>query len=106
MSKTKTIELTEPIKDHRGMIKKIVFREPRYSDFIDLGMPTTWVSLADGGGFSQETPSVLGAWIERTVWQRPRNMGGPSTRLRHGTGHETCRPDQGMCLNRSPARSE
>jgi hypothetical protein len=50
MSKTKTIVLFEPIKDHRGMIRKIVLREPRYSDFI-------WVSLADGGGgFSQETP--------------------------------------------------
>jgi hypothetical protein len=61
----KTVELTEPIRSHRGVIKKIVLREPKYSDFIDLGMPTTWVSLADGGGFSQETPSVLGAWIER-----------------------------------------
>jgi hypothetical protein len=32
MSKTKTIELTEPIKSHRGVIKKIVLREPKYSD--------------------------------------------------------------------------
>ena len=48
MSKTKTIELSEPIKDHRGTITKIVLREPRYSDFTDLGMPPTWVSLADG----------------------------------------------------------
>ena len=38
MSKTKTIELSEPIKDHRGTITKIVLREPRYSDFTDLGM--------------------------------------------------------------------
>jgi Phage tail assembly chaperone proteins, E, or 41 or 14 len=61
----KTIELTEPIKSHRGEIKEITLREPRYGDFVDLGTPTTWVSLPGGGGFSQETPSVLGAWIER-----------------------------------------
>jgi hypothetical protein len=67
MSKTKVIELTEPI----GAIKTIMLREPRCSDLTDLGMPATWVSLPGGGGFSQETPSVLGAWIERTVWQRP-----------------------------------
>jgi hypothetical protein len=34
MSKTKAIELSEPLKDHRGVIKKIVLREPKYSDFI------------------------------------------------------------------------
>jgi hypothetical protein len=61
---SKTISLTEPIRGHQGMIKTIMLREPRYEDFIDLGMPTTWVSLSDGG-FSQETPSILGQWIER-----------------------------------------
>jgi len=71
----KTIDLNEPLKDHRGVIKKIVLREPKYSDFIDLGMPTTWVSLSDGGGFSQETPSVLGAWIERLADIDPNFLG-------------------------------
>jgi hypothetical protein len=80
MSKTKTIELSEPVKSHRGMIKKIMLREPKYSDFIDLGMPTTWVSLADGGGFSQETPSVLGAWIERLADIDPNFLGSISLR--------------------------
>jgi hypothetical protein len=64
MSK-RTIDLIEPIKSHRGMIKKIVLREPKYSDFIDLGMPATWVSLPNGGGFLQEEPAILGRWIER-----------------------------------------
>jgi hypothetical protein len=64
MSKTRTIELSEPIRDHCGQIKTIVLREPRYSDFIDIGAPATWVSLGNGG-FSQETPAVLGQWIER-----------------------------------------
>jgi Phage tail assembly chaperone proteins, E, or 41 or 14 len=61
---SKTINLSEPIKGHHGMIKSVVLREPKYSDFIDLGMPTCWVSLSEGG-FSQETPSILGQWIER-----------------------------------------
>lgn len=61
---SKTIYLTEPIKGHGGMIASVTLREPKYADFIDLGMPTTWVSLSEGG-FSQETPSILGQWIER-----------------------------------------
>jgi hypothetical protein len=59
MSKTKTVTLHEPI----GAIKKIVLREPKLSDLVDLGMPATWVSLAGGGGFLQEMP-VLYQWIE------------------------------------------
>lgn len=60
-----TVNLTQPIKGHgRQEITKIVLREPKYGDFIDLGMPTTWVSL-EKGGFSSETPQLLGQWIER-----------------------------------------
>jgi hypothetical protein len=29
MPKTKIVELSEPIKDHRGMIKRLVLREPK-----------------------------------------------------------------------------
>jgi hypothetical protein len=61
---TKTVELTQSIKGHRGQITKISLREPKYGDFMDLGMPTTWVSL-EKGGFSSETASVIGQWIER-----------------------------------------
>jgi hypothetical protein len=63
-SMPKTIELTQPIKGQHGPIKSISLREPKYGDFIDLGMPSVWVALADGG-FSQETPQILGQWIER-----------------------------------------
>jgi hypothetical protein len=75
--KTKTIELSEPVKDHRSMIKKIVLREPQFSDFITLGMPSVWVSLADGGGFSLASlclrdtlalrGAVLGFFIEAVM---------------------------------------
>jgi hypothetical protein len=60
----KTIELSRPIKWHRGHIKEIVLREPKYRDFMDLGLPTTWVSVP-GGGFEQENVQALAEWIER-----------------------------------------
>jgi hypothetical protein len=35
---SKTINLTEPVKGHHGVIKTIMLREPKYSDFIDTGV--------------------------------------------------------------------
>jgi aspartate/methionine/tyrosine aminotransferase len=32
---------------------------------MDLGFPVTYVSVKDGGGFQQETPSVIKEWVER-----------------------------------------
>jgi hypothetical protein len=60
----KIIELTTPIRDHRGLIRQIELREPRFVDFTDIGPPATWISL-QGGGFLQENPSALVRWIER-----------------------------------------
>jgi hypothetical protein len=60
----KTIELSRPIKWHRGHIKEITLREPKYRDFMDLGLPTTWV-VVPGGGFEQENVHALAEWIER-----------------------------------------
>lgn len=39
-------------------------------------MPVTWVPLAGGSGFSQETPSVLAAWIERLSDIDPNFLSG------------------------------
>jgi hypothetical protein len=61
--KTRTIELSEPI----GAVTKITLREPRYADFVELGPPAQWVSLSNGAGFLQETPAILGQWIERLM---------------------------------------
>lgn len=64
----KTIELSQPIKSHRGeLIKKIVLREPRYRDLMDLGMPSTWVAVPGGGGFEQESFTALEEWVNRLV---------------------------------------
>lgn len=58
------VELSEPIKGHKGAIAFIELREPRYRDYMDLGLPVTWVSMGDGG-YEQETPQLVDAWIER-----------------------------------------
>jgi hypothetical protein len=61
----KTIELTEPIKGHRGQpIKAVTLREPKYLDYMELGLPVAWISL-ESGGFEQEEPSLIQRWIER-----------------------------------------
>lgn len=62
----KRIELSAPIDGPNGVkIASITLRDPRFSDFTDLGMPVTYVAVKDGGGFEQETPSVIRDWIER-----------------------------------------
>jgi hypothetical protein len=61
MPKTKIVELSEPI----GSLRVIVLREPRFSDFLMLGAPATWVQLPGGGGFLQDNPSVIAAFAER-----------------------------------------
>ncbi len=64
----KTIELSQPIKSHRGeLITKIVLREPRYRDLMTLGMPSTWVVVPGGGGFEQESFTALEEWVNRLV---------------------------------------
>lgn len=64
---SKTISLSQPIKGHNGeQIGSVTLREPKYRDYMDLGLPVTWVTInAEGGGFEQEAASLIGAWIER-----------------------------------------
>lgn len=55
------ITLTEPIEG----ITEITLRPPTFADFVEIGAAATWVSLPNGAGFIQETPSVTGQWISR-----------------------------------------
>lgn len=64
----KTVTLSEPLSGIGGKkIAALNLREPRYADFMELDMPTVWVAVANGGGFQQESPSALRAWVERLV---------------------------------------
>lgn len=60
----KTIKLSTPINWHRGQIKEIILREPKYRDYMKFGEPTTWVSVNEGGAFLQENVQTLARWIE------------------------------------------
>jgi hypothetical protein len=62
---SKTVPLSSPIKWHRGAISEITLREPKYRDFMTLGLPSTWVNVAGGSGFEQENVQALAEWIER-----------------------------------------
>ena len=64
MSASKTIDLVEPVKGPRGVISKITLRAPRYKDYMELDLPIIWVQV-EQGGFTQETPSAMRAWVER-----------------------------------------
>jgi hypothetical protein len=56
------------------MITKIVLREPRYRDLMDLGVPSTWVAVPGGGGFEQESFTALEEWVNRLVVEMDVNF--------------------------------
>lgn len=61
----KIVKLSESKRFGDVTIGEITLRDPRFGDFVDLGFPVTYVAVKDGGGFEQETPSVIRDWIER-----------------------------------------
>ena len=61
----KTIELTTPINGPRGEIRSLNLRDPKYRDYMQIGLPVQWVSVSEGGGFEQETPALINEWVER-----------------------------------------
>lgn len=65
---TKTIILSSPIEGHRGLIRELKFREPRFEDYMTFGDPETLVGLSNGGGaFYQEDMNAIRAYTERLL---------------------------------------
>jgi hypothetical protein len=63
---TKTVVLSSPIQGHRGTIREIRFREPKFEDYMALGDPETLVGLSNGGaGFYQDDMQAIRGYIER-----------------------------------------
>ncbi|QGM97799.1 phage tail assembly protein [Methylocystis parvus] len=59
------VTLSEPIEiPGQATIRTIGLRVPRFADYMSIGMPFTWVEVGTGG-YQQETPELLQAWIER-----------------------------------------
>lgn len=62
----KVIELSQSYDGPNGTrFNRVTMNEPTFRDYTDLGNPTTFVAVSGGGGFEQETPSVIRDWIER-----------------------------------------
>lgn len=64
MRKTVTIDLDEALISHTGPIKKIVIREPSYSEYLEIGDPYTVAGTKSGGQvFMVENAEVIKAYI-------------------------------------------
>ena len=62
----KVIELSRSYDGPNGTkFNRVTMNEPTFRDYTDLGNPTMFVAVSGGGGFEQETPSVIRDWIER-----------------------------------------
>lgn len=60
----KIVTLTEPIQIMNvPPISAITLRAPRYMDLRDIGMPSVWVRL-ENGGFEQVNEETLGRWVD------------------------------------------
>lgn len=71
----KQVELESPIKGHGGVeIRTITLRDPRYRDYMDIGLPSIWVAL-ESGGFEQEATNSTREWIERLCDCDPNFLG-------------------------------
>lgn len=67
MSKSVTIQLSQPILVHGGTASQIVVREPLAKDYFSLGEPSVIARSKDGSFYSVESPEVLNAYVERCV---------------------------------------
>jgi hypothetical protein len=68
MTPTKTVVLSSPIQGHRGMIRELKFREPKFEDYMAFGDPETLVGLSNGGAaFYQEDMNAIRQYTERLV---------------------------------------
>jgi hypothetical protein len=71
----KRVELERPVKGHGGVeIRAITLRDPRYLDYMDIGLPSIWVSV-ESGGFEQEATNSTREWIERLCDCDPNFLG-------------------------------
>ncbi|MCW2276379.1 hypothetical protein GJ654_18805 [Rhodoblastus acidophilus] len=67
MAKQVTIQLIgEPIKSHSGPVTAVTLREPRYSEYSELGEPARW-AVKDGVSIRIENDDAIKGYIERCV---------------------------------------
>lgn len=66
MTKTVTIllSLAERIEGHKGLISKIVLREPTFDEYLEIGDPYEIGESTDGFRFTVQNPEAVRAYIE------------------------------------------
>lgn len=67
MAKERRVPLSAPIGAHGELVKEVVLREPRASDFFSLGDPFVWAQNADGSMFPVENSEAIRAYLDRCV---------------------------------------
>lgn len=61
-----TIELETAIDVHGQKRSTVALRDPRYSDYMELGPPLMWIAVGGaGGGYNEEIPEKMREWVER-----------------------------------------
>lgn len=66
MAKEKRITLIEPISGHGELIKEVVLREPRSSDFFSLGPPYVIAQNVDGSTFPVEYSEIIKTYLDKS----------------------------------------
>jgi len=67
MSRTATIQLSEPIIGHSGPINAIVLREPTFDEYIEHGDPYTVGETEGGARFAAEKPETIRAYLDACI---------------------------------------
>lgn len=65
--KTITIPVDPPLTGHNGPIKQVVIREPRFSEYRELGDPFIIASSTDGNPYVVEKSEVLQQYEELLI---------------------------------------
>lgn len=67
MAKEIKVPLLDPIGGHGELIREVVLREPKGSDYQSLSDPFIIARNADGSLFPVENPEIIRAYLERCI---------------------------------------
>jgi hypothetical protein len=66
MAETRAIKLSRPISWHGEMLTTLTLKEPKGSDYVELGEPRLLVRQGDGFYFVDQ-PHIVKAYLERCI---------------------------------------
>lgn len=66
MARTVTVKLKHPFPGHGGQVNEVVMREPRGEDYLDLGLPYKFMTIA-GQREPIDIEPVIKQYLERCI---------------------------------------